>query len=105
MRLQFHVHMYVCRYVYTYIPVHPVCNSSHSCAGSENGGDECDSVGIEEYWMELAEQRRLALAETLVENEEVCLFVCYCCCCQFYIPLLYVVYCTYIYMYLCMYVQ
>ena len=33
---------------------------------------DSEDVTMEEYWRELAEQRRLALQETLFENEEVC---------------------------------
>ena len=50
-------------------------------AGSSLG----EVVGMEEYWRELAERRRAALADTLMENEEVCAFTLLIVCVHMYI--------------------
>ena len=42
-------------------------------------------MGMEEYWRELAERRRAALADTLMENEEVCAFTLLIVCVHMYI--------------------
>lgn len=52
-----------------------VCRSYISspflCWCSIGGSSLGDVVSLEDYWRELAEQRRAALANTLMENEEV----------------------------------
>ena len=40
---------------------------------------------MEEYWRELAERRQAALADTLMENEEVCVFALLIVCVHMYI--------------------
>ena len=56
----------VCTYEYADVIIFlSLCHLS--AAGSFPG----DLVSLEEYWRELAEQRRQALADTLMENEEV----------------------------------
>ena len=57
------VHACVCVHVYRSLHILCCC----STAGSSLG----DVVSLEDYWRELAEQRRAALADTLMENEEV----------------------------------
>jgi hypothetical protein len=48
------------------------CNQLQPTPGSELSDEASTEVSMEYYWMELAEKRRQALAETLLENEELC---------------------------------